>query len=71
MDTISIGESMSGRHPFPGLDLRVTPATGGYIVSMHLKKSFASEPELYIISEDQDLGVELGKIITMACLTKE
>lgn len=69
LDSISIGDH--NRHPFPGLDLRVTPANGGYVVSVNLKNNFSSEPELYIISEEKDLGAEIGKIITMSCLKKE
>jgi hypothetical protein len=57
------------RHQYEGMDLRVTPANGGYIVSVQTKSGV--KPELYIINETQDLGQEIGKIITMTCLRKE
>lgn len=60
-------------HKFPGFDIRVSHATGGWIISVHVSYSigYATEPDLYVIHEDQDLGTELGKIITMHCLQKE
>jgi hypothetical protein len=56
-----------------GINLTVTPATGGWIVQINRSKYNVAtdelqEPQLYIVPEEQDLGVELGKIITMSCL---
>ena len=48
-----------------GINLTVTPATGGWVVQLN---RVYQEPQLYIVPEEQDLGVELGKIITMGCL---
>jgi hypothetical protein len=48
-----------------GINLTVTPATGGWVVQLN---RLYQEPQLYIVPEEQDLGVELGKIITMGCL---
>ena len=44
--------------------IRVTPATGGHIVSVCDQNSAVSE-ELHIIPENTDFDRELGKIITM------
>ena len=66
--------SLSGlenRHEFDeGLDIRVTPAAGGCIVSI-MHRNLNRRPELHIVTEDQDLGTELGKIITVSYLKKE
>lgn len=60
------------RHEFDqGIDIRVTPATGGYIVSVNPRSSYNRVPDLHIVSSDQDLGAEIGKIITLTCLKKE
>ncbi len=61
-------------HRFQGLDIRVSPANGGWIISIHpstYSVGYAVEPDLYVVHEDQDIGTELGKIITMHCLKKE
>ena len=44
------------------IDLTVYAANGGFIVEVG--KGYHSEGELYIIGEGQDLGQEIGKIIT-------
>lgn len=67
--SISIGDVYGSKHQFEGLDLRVTPANGGYIVS--IANEPGSKATLYIIAEEQDLGQEIGKLITMLCLRKE
>jgi hypothetical protein len=52
------------------MDLRITPAHGGYIVSLSHRNT-GTTPELHIVTEDKDLGTEIGKIITMSCLKKD
>lgn len=54
-----------------GIDIRVTPATGGYIISINPRSNYNRTPDLHIVSSDQDLGSEIGKIITLTCLKKE
>lgn len=78
MDTITLGpmtiEKSATEHKFPGTDIRITPANGGYIISISQSSDYVHSrtvPDLYIISEDQDLGAELGKIITMSNLKRE
>ena len=39
-------------------------AVGGYIVEIDNSDNYINDGELYIISEDKDLGQEIGKIIT-------
>ena len=56
-------------HMFSGLDIRITPAHGGIIVSV--SQGPGNSPTLYVVGSEQDLGTEVGKIITMTCLTKE
>lgn len=65
---ISLTESNS--HQFDGMDIRVTVANNGTIVSVR-EDGYGSKPKLYVIHNDQDLGQEIGKIITMICLKKE
>lgn len=78
-DTISLGPlsiddmSIKTGHKFPGTDIRITPANGGYIISISKTDSFrltAVDPDLYVVGEDQDLGNEINKIITMHYLKK-
>lgn len=62
--------SIGAQHEFEaGIDLRITPAHGGHIVSLSHRNS-NTVPELHIVTEDKDLGAEIGKIITMSCLKK-
>jgi hypothetical protein len=65
-----IGDTGRTVHEFQGLDLRITVANGGYIISI-AKNNYGQSPDLYIVNEDQDLGTEIGKIITMVYLKKE
>jgi hypothetical protein len=62
--------SIGSHHEFnEGIDLRITPANGGSIVSINHRNNTLSD--LYVITEDKDLGAEIGKIITMSYLKKE
>jgi hypothetical protein len=64
-------DSLNNRHEFDdGLDIRLTPAAGGFVVSIFHRNS-GNKPSLHLITEDQDLGAELGKIITVSYLKKE
>jgi hypothetical protein len=63
-------DSLNSRHEFDdGLDIRLTPAAGGFVVSIFHRNS-GNRPSLHLITEDQDLGAELGKIITVSYLKK-
>jgi hypothetical protein len=63
--------SMGTQHEFDeGIDIRVTPAAGGVIVSVN-HRNYNIKPELHIVTEDKDLGAEIGKIITMSYLKKD
>jgi len=64
-------DALNRRHEFDdGLDIRLTPAAGGFVVSIFHRNS-GNKPSLHLITEDQDLGDALGKIITMSYLKKE
>lgn len=69
---ISIGEiygsSNKSRLPNKKLSIDVHEAHGGYIVQV--QRGSAYEGDLYIVAEDQDLGQEIGKIITHSTLIK-
>ena len=54
-----------------GMTIRIVPANGGIIVSIRNDNNYSSAGDLYVVGEDQDLGAELGKIITMHHLKKE
>ena len=57
-----------------GLVLRITPANGGTIISIRADSPMTmspSAPDVYVIAEGQDLGAEIGKIITMHYLKRE
>lgn len=66
---VSMGVNIG--HRFNGLDIRVITANGGMIVSITDPNNYGREPDLYLIHEDQDLGSELGKLVTMYYLKKE
>ena len=72
LKTIDLGGlSRIDTHPFgEGLDIRITPANGGTVVSVHRTDAIRgmTKPDIYVISDRDDLGTELGKIITMVCL---
>lgn len=55
-----------------GLNFTVYPATGGKVISMN-SYNLATDREhnsLYVITDKDDLGEELGQIITRECLTR-
>lgn len=56
----------------PVLNFRVHFADGGRIVQMnhYNNRTDKSSSNLYIITEDKDIGTELGKIITMEGLRR-
>jgi hypothetical protein len=61
--------SVGSQHEFDeGVDIRITPANGGSIISVNHRN--ITRPDLYIVTEDKDLGTEIGKIITMSYLKK-
>ena len=62
---------MSVAHKFHGMDIRITPANGGMIISIADSTAYGREPDLYVIGEGQDLGQEINKLITMHYLKKE
>ena len=71
IDLGALGSTES--HPFgEGLDIRITPANGGTVVSVITSSpsGMLTKPNIYVISDKDDLGTELGKIITMVCLRK-
>jgi hypothetical protein len=63
-----VGQSL----PLPPIDLKdginftLAQASGGWIIQIN--KRYTTSTDLYIIPEEKDLGIELGKIITMSCL---
>jgi hypothetical protein len=59
----------NNHHPFDGMDIRITRASNGMIVS--IKDDNRSQGELHVIHDNEDMGQELGKIITMSVLKKE
>ena len=72
MSNLDLSGLRNSRHTYPGdIDIRITPATGGTIVSILRGGDFGSAPDLHVISDEQDLGAELGKIITLACLKQK
>jgi hypothetical protein len=62
------GETKS-QLPNKKLSFDVHKAHGGYIVQV--QQGLGHEADLYIVAEDQDLGQEIGKIITHNILNKQ
>ena len=55
--------------PNKKISFDVHTAHGGYVV--RVSKGYGSDDDMYVISDDQDLGQELGKIVTHHTLAKE
>ncbi len=55
--------------PNKKVSLDIHTANGGYVVKV--SKNFSSEDDMYIVSDDQDLGQELGKIVMHYTLSKQ
>ena len=55
--------------PNKKISFDVHTAHGGYVV--RVSQSYGVEDDMYVISDDKDLGQELGKIVTDHTLSKE
>lgn len=53
-----------------GLNIRLVPANGGTIISIRDENHYSAQSSLYVVSEGQDIGAELSKIITLHYLKK-
>jgi hypothetical protein len=63
------GYSVSDKKlPNKKISFDVHTANGGYVIKV--SRSYGEEGDLYVISDNQDLGQELGKIVTHHTLTK-
>ncbi len=56
--------------PNKKISFDVHTAHGGYVIRVS-QNTFGVEDEMYVISDDWDLGKELGKIVTHYTLAKE
>ena len=52
-----------------GMSIRIVPANGGTIISIR-DENVVGNSDLYIIHETEDIGQEIGKIITLHYLKK-
>lgn len=68
--TAYIGSPYSNRLDSPGINFRICKATGGYVVetSSYDPNTDRSRSNLHIITDEQDMGQEIGKILTMEAL---
>ena len=66
----SIGNSIGDRSN--GLNLTIYSAIGGRVVQTHSYNPLTdrSKSELYIVHDNEDLGEELGQILTRISLTQ-
>ena len=58
----------SKKLPNKKISIDVHTANGGYVI--RVTQDYRTEEDMYIISDNQDLGQELGKIITHYTLVK-
>jgi hypothetical protein len=74
--TLNHGYTLAGQGALSGItlgshnnsiNLSIVKANGGWVVSIS-NNGFSQPSNLHIINEDADLGVELGKLITIHCL---
>ena len=61
-----VGQSLPPIDLKDGINFTLAQASGGWIIQIN--KRYTTSTDLYIIPEEKDLGIELGKIITMSCL---
>ncbi len=64
--TYGMGEK---KLPNKKITFDVHTAHGGYVI--RVSQGFGSEDEMYVVGDTQDIGQELGKIITHHTLTKK
>lgn len=55
--------------PNKKISFDIHTAHGGYVV--RVSKGYGGEDDMYVISDNHDLGQELGKIVTHHTLAKE
>ena len=56
------------KFPNKKISFDVHAAHGGYVV--RVTRGYGNDDDMYVISDDQDLGQELGKIVTHHTLAK-
>jgi hypothetical protein len=61
------GNQTQKKFPNKKVSINIHGANNGYIVEV--EQGYGVENELYIINKDQDLGTEIGKIITHNALS--
>jgi len=64
--TYGMGEK---KLPNKKITFDVHTAHGGYVI--RVSQGFGSEDEMYVVGDTQDIGQELGKIITHHTLAKK
>lgn len=65
---IDLGGYDNKKLPNKKISFDVHTANGGYVV--RVSQGYSTEDDMYVISDDQDLGQELGKIVTHHTLSK-
>lgn len=70
-DIAGIDLSFGGEKKLPNkkISFDVHTAHGGYVI--RVSNGYGNEDDMYVISDDKDLGKELGKIVTHHTLSKE
>jgi hypothetical protein len=63
------GYSDKSKLPNKKISFDVHTAHGGYVIKV--SKGYGAEDDMYVVSDEQDLGQELGKIVTHHTLAKE
>lgn len=69
INTIDLSGNYNKKFPNKKISISVHEAHGGYIVEVDTHSAKSSQ--LYIVAESQDLGQEIGKIITHSILQNE
>jgi hypothetical protein len=67
---IPYGHKMRAIESNSTMNFTISKANGGYVVAYHVydRKTDRSDQRLHIITDDKDLGEELGKIISFETL---
>lgn len=65
-----LGSPYSNRLEGQGINFKICKATGGYVVETvtYDPNTDRSKVNLHIITDEQDMGQEIGKILTMEAL---
>ena len=70
LESVGVQDTEGARLSSEGMRFQLYRASGGYVVETRIydHKNDRNDTKMYVITEEQDVGHEIGKIITMESL---